>query len=126
MIEKVGSRHVAASRQTVEVIMDKEHHVEHHEHPKDHHRHERRHRHYGKWLKGFLYGGVAGVVASLLVAPQSGRETRELLRYKTVQLKQMAEQKAEEAKERAAQLKEEAQTQVRTVSQKSKEYVEEQ
>ena len=107
--------------------MDGEHHSEHHQDHEEHHQHERKHHHsVGKWLKGFMYGAAAGMVASLLVAPQSGRQTRDLLRYKTVQLRQLAEQIAEEAREKAGALSEEAITQVRTMSQRSKEYVGEQ
>jgi gas vesicle protein len=107
--------------------MDHEHHAEHHKHHEEHHEHERKHhRHFGKWLKGFTYGAAAGVVASLLVAPQSGRQTREMLRYQATQLRMTAEQKAEEAKRRAAQMTDEAKDQVRTATQRSKDYVEEQ
>jgi gas vesicle protein len=108
--------------------MDREHHSEHHKHHDEHHAFEqpKHRRHTGRWLKGFLYGAAAGVVASLLVAPQSGQQTRDLLRYKATQFRMTAEQKAEEARERAAQLRDEARTQVRSMSQKSKEYVGEQ
>jgi gas vesicle protein len=66
------------------------------------------------------------MAASLLVAPQSGKQTREMLRYQATQLRMTAEQKAEEARERAAQLKDEARDQVRTATQRGKDYVEEQ
>ncbi|HNW26495.1 MAG TPA: YtxH domain-containing protein [Candidatus Gastranaerophilaceae bacterium] len=33
----------------------------------------------GKFLAGFVVGGVLGAVAGVLLAPQSGEETRELL-----------------------------------------------
>lgn len=33
----------------------------------------------GKFLAGFLVGGALGAVAGILLAPQSGEETRELL-----------------------------------------------
>lgn len=33
----------------------------------------------GKFLAGFLVGGALGAVAGVLLAPQSGEETRELL-----------------------------------------------
>ena len=62
-----------------------------------------------------MYGAVAGAVASLLVAPQSGRQTRDLLRYKSVQLRQMAQQKVDAAREKAIGMTE-----------RSKEYVDEQ
>ncbi len=33
----------------------------------------------GRFLAGFVVGGVLGAVAGILLAPQSGEETRELL-----------------------------------------------
>lgn len=33
----------------------------------------------GKFLAGFLVGGAIGAIAGILLAPQSGDETRELL-----------------------------------------------
>lgn len=33
----------------------------------------------GKFLAGFIVGGALGAVAGILLAPQSGEETRELL-----------------------------------------------
>ncbi len=33
----------------------------------------------GKFLAGFLVGGALGAIAGILLAPQSGEETRELL-----------------------------------------------
>jgi gas vesicle protein len=33
----------------------------------------------GKFLAGFLVGGALGAIAGVLLAPQSGEETRELL-----------------------------------------------
>ena len=108
--------------------MDQEHHSKHHDHHAEHHKHERKHHHrsVGKWLKGFMYGATIGTVASLLIAPQSGEQTREMLRYKATQLRMTAEQKAEEARQRANELQEQARSQVRTATQRSKEYVGEQ
>ncbi len=40
---------------------------------------------------GFLAGALAGVVATLLLAPQSGEETRTQIREKSVELKDKAE-----------------------------------
>ncbi len=92
------------------------------------HDHEHHHQHgsAGSWLTGFVVGGLAGLAVSLLMAPQSGRETRELVRYKATQLRQAAEQTAQETKERVEQLSDEAKTQVETMRQKSMDYVEEQ
>jgi len=38
------------------------------------------------FLAGLLFGGLAGAAAALLLAPQSGKQTRELFREEGVQL----------------------------------------
>ena len=52
---------------------------------------------FGAFLVGFIVGGVAGAVVSLLFAPQSGEETRALIREKSIELRDYASQSAEEA-----------------------------
>jgi gas vesicle protein len=107
--------------------MKTQHHKAHHEHHEDHHEYEAKHMGGGgRWLKGLLLGAAVGLGASLLIAPQSGRQTRELLRYKGVQLRQMAEQKARETREKAEQLSGDARLQMQTMRQRSREYVDEQ
>jgi gas vesicle protein len=107
--------------------MKSEHHKAHHEHHEAHHEFESKHMGGGgRWLKGLLIGAAVGIGASLLIAPQSGKQTRELLRYKGVQLRQLAEQKAGETREKAEQLSSDARLQVQTLRQRSREYVDEQ
>ena len=50
---------------------------------------------FGSFLIGFVVGGVAGAVAALLLAPQSGEETRTLIRDKSIELRDMAAQQAD-------------------------------
>ena len=45
----------------------------------------------GKFLAGFIVGGVVGAVMGLLLAPQSGEETREMLAKNSEELKNKAE-----------------------------------
>ena len=45
---------------------------------------------FGAFLIGFVVGGVAGAVAALLLAPQSGEETRALIKDKSIELRDMA------------------------------------
>ena len=93
------------------------------------HEHEYHREHRGSarsWMMGFVVGGLSGLAASLLWAPQSGRETRELVRYKATQLRQAAEQTAQETMEKVEQLTDEAKDKVGTMRQKGMEYVEEQ
>ena len=42
---------------------------------------------YGSFLVGFLVGGLVGAVVALLYAPQSGEETRGVIKDKTIELK---------------------------------------
>jgi gas vesicle protein len=111
----------------MEAIMDSEHHQAHHEHHEEHHEQEAHHRGGGRrWLTGFLLGGALGVAASLLIAPQSGRQTRELLRYKGVQLRQLAEQTAQDTRKKVEQTSVDAKAQVQTIKQRAVDYVDEQ
>jgi gas vesicle protein len=56
---------------------------------------------FGAFLVGFIVGGLTGAVVSLLFAPQSGEETRALIRDKSIELRDRASQTAEEALARA-------------------------
>ncbi len=56
---------------------------------------------FGAFLVGFIVGGLTGAVVSLLFAPQSGEETRALIRDKSIELRDKASQTAEEALSRA-------------------------
>jgi gas vesicle protein len=44
-------------------------------------------RHAGRFILGMLLGGLAGAVTLLLVAPQSGKETRKIIQNKTMELR---------------------------------------
>ena len=50
---------------------------------------------FGAFLIGFVFGGVAGAVAALLLAPQSGEETRALIKDKSIELRDEAAKQAE-------------------------------
>ena len=50
---------------------------------------------FGVFLIGFVVGGVAGAVAALLLAPQSGEETRSIIRDKSIELRDKAAEQAE-------------------------------
>ena len=56
---------------------------------------------FSSFLIGFIVGGLTGAVVSLLMAPQSGEETRAVLREKAIELKDMAAETAEDAYARA-------------------------
>jgi|WetSurMetagenome_2_1015567.scaffolds.fasta_scaffold409899_2 gas vesicle protein len=59
---------------------------------------------FGAFLIGFIVGGVAGAVAALLLAPQSGEETRGLIRDKSIELRDKAALQAEALQARAGEM----------------------
>jgi gas vesicle protein len=52
-------------------------------------------------LLGFIVGGLSGAVVALLYAPQSGKETRALIKNKSIELSDRAQSSAKEAIARA-------------------------
>jgi gas vesicle protein len=56
---------------------------------------------FGAFLVGFIVGGLSGAMVALLMAPQTGEETRALLRDKSIELRDRAQISAEEAIARA-------------------------
>lgn len=63
---------------------------------------------FGAFLAGFVLGGLVGAAAALLLAPQSGEETRTVIRDKSIELRDKASESATEALERAEKAMEEA------------------
>jgi len=59
---------------------------------------------FGAFLVGFVVGGLTGAVVALLFAPQSGEETRALIKDKSIELRDRAQVTAEEALARAEQV----------------------
>jgi gas vesicle protein len=56
---------------------------------------------FGAFLAGILLGGLAGGITALLFAPQSGEETRTIIRDKTIELRDKANETLEETMSRA-------------------------
>jgi gas vesicle protein len=48
----------------------------------------------GSFIAGFLIGGLVGAAVALIMAPQSGEETREMLRERGIELKNRADETA--------------------------------
>jgi gas vesicle protein len=69
---------------------------------------------FGAFLVGFLAGGLVGAAVALLFAPQSGEETRTLIRDKSIELKDKAVETAEETRVRAEKSLEEARLRAET------------
>lgn len=65
---------------------------------------------FGAFLVGFVVGGLTGAVVALLFAPQSGEETRALIKDKSIELRDQASQSAEELLARAESAASEART----------------
>jgi gas vesicle protein len=68
------------------------------------------HDEFGAFLIGFIVGGVAGAVAALLLAPQSGEETRALIKDKSIELRDKAAEQAEVVASKANEFADEAKT----------------
>lgn len=47
---------------------------------------------FGSFLVGFIVGGLTGAAVALLMAPQSGEETRTVIKEKAIELKDKAEE----------------------------------
>ena len=56
---------------------------------------------FGVFLIGFVVGGLVGAAVSLMLAPQSGEDTRALIKEKAIELKNSATETTEEAYARA-------------------------
>jgi gas vesicle protein len=55
---------------------------------------------FGAFLVGFLVGGLVGAATALLMAPQSGAETRAYIKDKSIELKDKAVETIDEARAR--------------------------
>ena len=56
---------------------------------------------FGAFLTGLVVGGLVGAAVALLFAPQSGEETRAIIKEKSIELKDKAVETVEEAYARA-------------------------
>lgn len=55
---------------------------------------------FGAFLIGFIIGGLTGAAVSLLMAPQTGEETRGYLRERAIELRDKAQETAQTTAER--------------------------
>jgi gas vesicle protein len=71
---------------------------------------------FGAFLLGFIVGGLTGAVAALLLAPQSGEQTRGLIKDKAIELGDKVQVTVEETRTKAEQLASEARTRAEQVA----------
>ena len=58
----------------------------------------------GEFFKGLIFGGIVGAVAALLYAPKTGREMRDEIRHRSLDLRDDVDAKLELAQRRAEKL----------------------
>jgi gas vesicle protein len=63
---------------------------------------------FANFLAGFIIGGRVGAATALLMAPQSGEETRAVIKEKSIELKDKAVLTAEDARVRAENARDDA------------------
>jgi gas vesicle protein len=56
---------------------------------------------FGAFLVGFFIGGISGAIAALLLAPQSGEDTRTMIKDKAIELRDDASTTIEDTLEKA-------------------------
>jgi len=80
---------------------------------------------FGAFLIGFIIGGLTGAVSALLLAPQSGEETRTVIRERAIELRDRASEGLEDAYARAEQAAVEARTRADELTQVAKDRADE-
>ncbi len=68
---------------------------------------------FGAFVSGFLIGGLVGAAVALLMAPQSGEETRTFIRDKGIEIRDQVETSASDARTRAEAMAKEARSTLR-------------
>lgn len=81
---------------------------------------------FGAFVSGLIIGGLVGAATALLLAPQSGEDTRTLIRDKSIELKDQVEQTTAEARARAERLAEEAKIKAEELQKRGQVILEEQ
>lgn len=80
---------------------------------------------FGAFLGGFIIGGLFGAITALLLAPQSGEETRIIIKDKSIELKDKAAESAEQARARVETTATEARARADELSQQAKQRADE-
>lgn len=80
---------------------------------------------FGAFIVGFLVGGFTGAVAALLLAPQSGEETRTMIKERAIELKEKAADTIDEAYSQAEAAAAEARARFEELAEMTKKRAEE-
>jgi len=75
----------------------------------------------GDFFAGFLVGALVGAAAALILAPQSGEETRSLIHDRGIELRGRAGELSEEARKRALDLQTQAKDRASALEAQAKE-----
>ena len=70
---------------------------------------------FGAFLLGFIVGGLTGAVASLLLAPQRGDETRNYIKEKAIELGDKVNLSMDEARVKADEITADARTRAEAI-----------
>lgn len=81
---------------------------------------------FGAFVSGFMIGGLVGAAVALLLAPQSGEETRMQIREKGIELRDQVEQTATDARARAEEIAQQARQRAEKVQERGQVVLEEQ
>lgn len=73
---------------------------------------------FGAFMSGLLLGGIAGAITALLLAPQSGEETRKVILDKSLEFKDKALETVEDTRQRAEKAAEDARIAAQEYTQK--------
>lgn len=76
---------------------------------------------FGAFLVGFIIGGLTGAVTALLLAPQSGEQTRTIIKDKSIELRDRASESFDDAYARSEQAAIEAKARFEELSAATKE-----
>ncbi len=79
----------------------------------------------GAFLSGFIMGGLVGAAAALIMAPQSGEDTRAQIRDRSLELRDRADTEVQQIRVRAEQSITDMRTQAEEMQQRSKEMIDE-
>lgn len=81
---------------------------------------------FSSFMTGLLFGGLIGAAAILLSAPQSGVETRQMLRDKSIELRDQAKDMADQARTRVEDVTRQGSERISEMAQKGEEILKEQ